>query len=117
MKDTSLAALSSEIQKFVLERDWHQFHSPKNLSMALAVEASELMEHFQWMEGEDSRTLEAEKLAGVKEEMADVLVYLLRMADELEVDLVETAFEKMKQNALKYPAEKVKGSSRKYTEY
>ncbi len=109
--------LRDTLRKFVAERDWDQFHSPKNLSMALSIEASELMEHFQWLTEEQSRSLAPEKLAQVRDEMADVLVYLVRLADKLDVDLIEAAQQKIEKNALKYPAAKVRGSMKKYSDY
>ena len=110
-------ALRDSLRKFVAERDWDKFHSPKNLSMALSVEASELMEHFQWLSEEQSRKLPPEKLAQVRDEMADVLVYLVRLADKLDVDLLAAAAQKIEKNTLKYPADKVRGSMKKYSEY
>ena len=109
--------LRDTLRKFVAERDWDQFHSPKNLAMALSVEASELMEHFQWLTEEQSRQLPPEKLAQVRDEMADVLVYLVRLADKLDVDILEAAKQKIEKNALKYPADKVRGSMKKYSDY
>jgi len=110
-------ALRDTLREFVAERDWDQFHSPKNLSMALSIEASELMEHFQWLTEEQSRNLAPEKLAQVRDEMADVLVYLVRLADKLDVDLLAAAAQKIEKNALKYPAAKVRGSMKKYSDY
>jgi len=112
-----MIALRDMLRKFVAERDWDKFHSPKNLAMALSVEASELLEHFQWLTEEQSRRLAPEKLAQVRDEMADVLVYLVRLADKLEVDLLDAAVKKIEKNALKYPADKVRGSMKKYSEY
>ena len=109
--------LRDKLRKFVAERDWDQFHSPKNLAMALSVEASELMEHFQWFTEDESRRLAPAKLAEVQDEMADVLVYLVRLADKLDVDLLAAAAQKIDKNALKYPAEKVRGSMKKYSDY
>ena len=109
--------LRDTLRKFVAERDWDQFHSPKNLAMALSVEASELLEHFQWLTEADSRRLPPEKLAQVRDEMADALVYLVRLADKLDVDLLDAAAKKIEKNALKYPADKVRGSMKKYSEY
>ena len=109
--------LRNRLRKFVAERDWDQFHSPKNLAAALSVEAAELLEHFQWLTEDESRRLPPEKLAAVRDEMADVLVYLVRLADKLDVDLLDAAQEKIAKNALKYPAARVRGSSRKSTEY
>ena len=112
-----LEELRIRISNFAKERDWDQFHSPKNLSMALIVEAAELLEHFQWMKQSESRELAKNKLAEVEEELADILVYLVRIADQLDIDLIGAANRKMKSNAAKYPVEMVRGSSRKYTEY
>lgn len=109
--------LRDRIRTFVTERDWDPFHSPKNLASALAVEAAELLEHFQWLTEEQSKALSSEKLTEVKHELADVLIYLVRIADKLDVDLVKAAEEKISLNAKKYPIEKAKGSMRKYTEF
>lgn len=111
-----LAALRDALRRFSAERDWDQFHAPKNLAIALSVEAAELLEHFQWLTAEQSETLDAEALARVREEMADVLLYLVRLADRLDVDLFAAARDKMVLNAQKYPADKARGSSRKYTD-
>jgi dCTP diphosphatase len=110
-------ALRERLQHFARERDWDQFHSPKNLSMALMVEAAELMEHFQWLTEEQSKHLPPEKLKEVEHELADILIYLTRLADKLNVDLLAAAQSKMDLNEKKYPAETVRGSARKYTEY
>jgi dCTP diphosphatase len=110
-------ALRDKLRKFVAERDWDQYHSPKNLAMALCVEAAELVEHFQWLTEDQSRRLPPEKLGEVRDEMADVLVYLVRLADKLDVDLLEAAAQKIEKNALKYPADKVRGSMKKYSDY
>jgi len=110
-------ALRDRLRKFVAERDWDQFHSPKNLAMALSVEAAELVEHFQWLTEAESQRLAPEKLAEVRDEIADVLVYLVRLADKLDVDLLAAAAQKIDKNALKYPAEKVRGSMKKYSDY
>ncbi|MDB1144960.1 MAG: nucleotide pyrophosphohydrolase [Alcaligenaceae bacterium] len=104
------------INKFSEDRDWDQFHSPKNLSMALAVEASELLEIFQWMTEEDSYDLDELKKQEVKEEVADIAIYLLRVCIKLDIDLEEAIREKMKKNEQKYPVAKAKGSAKKYTE-
>ena len=112
-----LAGLQKQLKSFASERDWEQFHSPKNLVMALSVEASELLEHFQWLTEQQSTNLNADKKQEVAYEMADVFIYLLRLATELDVDLEECVNEKIKINAEKYPAEKVKGSAKKYNEY
>jgi NTP pyrophosphatase (non-canonical NTP hydrolase) len=112
----SLAELAQALRRFADERDWDQFHAPKNLAMALSVEAAELLEHFQWLGEDESRRLSPEKLAQVGEEMADVLLYLVRLADKLGIDLVQAGWSKMQANARKYPAHLARGSSRKYTE-
>jgi len=112
-----MIALRDTLRKFVAERDWDQFHSPKNLAMALSVEASELLEHFQWLTEAESHRLAPEKRDEVRDEMADVLVYLVRLADKLDVDLLAAAAQKIDKNALKYPAEKVRGSMKKYSDY
>jgi NTP pyrophosphatase (non-canonical NTP hydrolase) len=111
-----LRALRDALRQFAVDRDWDQFHSPKNLAIALSVEAAELLEHFQWASEADSATLAADKRRMVQEEIADVLLYLVRLADKLDIDLVAAATEKIKLNAAKYPAEKARGSSKKYTE-
>jgi NTP pyrophosphatase (non-canonical NTP hydrolase) len=112
-----LEELRIRISKFAKERDWDQFHSPKNLSMALIVEAGELVEHFQWIKQSESFALPAEKLKAVEEELADIFVYLVRIADQLGIDLISASHRKIESNAAKYPADMVRGSSRKYTEY
>ncbi len=112
-----LDEIKNKLRQFALARDWDQFHSPKNLSMALAVEASELLERFQWLSEEQSNNLTVEQHQAVEEEMADVFLYLLRLADKLNINLLSAADDKISMNELKYPAEKVKGSSKKYTEY
>lgn len=112
-----LDALRERLRGFVRERDWEQFHSPKNLAMAMIVEAAELVEHFQWMTEQESRAISAEKRGQVSHEIADTFVYLLRMSDVLGIDLIDAAHAKMDLNAKKYPADKVRGSNAKYTEY
>lgn len=113
----SLVELRSRINQFVKERDWDQFHSPKNLAMAMIVEAAELVEHFQWDTMEESRQLSDEKREQVGQELADTFVYLLRIAEVTGIDLIDAANHKIDLNAQKYPVEKVKGSNKKYTEY
>lgn len=113
----SLEALRSRINQFVKERDWEQFHSPKNLAMAMIVEAAELVEHFQWDTLEESYQLDDEKREKVGQELADTFVYLLRIAEVTGIDLIEAANLKIDLNAKKYPVEKVRGSNKKYTEY
>ena len=111
-----LAELAARLREFAEERDWEQFHSPKNLSMALAVEAAELLEHFQWLTEGESLALAPAKREEVAEELADVFIYLLRLADRLGVDLHGAALAKVAKNAVKYPVEKSRGHKRKYTE-
>jgi len=111
-----LVALRDALRAFAAERDWDQFHSPRNLAAALAVEAAELLEPFQWLTDEQSRELSPESRAAVEQEMADVLLYLVRLADKLEVDLEQAARAKIALNAQKYPVEKARGSNRKYDE-
>ena len=113
----SLNNLRSRIDQFVTERDWAQFHTPKNLAMAMIVEAAELVELFQWNTPEESQQLTPEKREAVSHELADTFVYLLRIAEVLEIDLIEAANAKIELNAKKYPVEKVRGSNAKYTEY
>lgn len=108
--------LIREIRKFNEERDWEQFHSPKNLAMALSVEVAEVVEHFQWLTQEQSNSLSKEKLASLEEELADVLIYLTQLADVLEIDLVEESKKKIEKNRAKYPIKKSKGVATKYTE-
>lgn len=115
--DGSLTALRDKLRLFVAERDWDQFHSPKNLAIALSIEAAELLEHFQWTGDVESQNLTAEKLEQIGDELADVLIYLVRLSDKLGVDLLDVASRKTAKNALKYPVAKVTGSSKKYTEY
>jgi dCTP diphosphatase len=108
-----LVALRDALRAFAAERDWDQFHSPRTLAAALAVEAAELLEPFQWLTDEQSRELSVEARAAVEQEMADVLLYLVRLADKLGVDLEQAARAKIELNAQKYPVEKARGSSRK----
>lgn len=112
-----LENLRQQLAEFARERDWDQFHAPKNLVMALSVEVAELVEHFQWTTPEESRTLDAKKRPRVEEELADILLYLVRIADKLDVDLWEAARRKIAINAQKYPADRVRGKSLKYDEY
>lgn len=114
--NSDLQSLIQALRDFAKEREWEQFHSPKNLASALTVEASELLEHFQWLTEEQSRSLPASKKADVAAEAADVLLYLLQLCDKLQIDLVEAARNKLAVNAEKYPVERALGSSKKYTE-
>lgn len=101
------------LRRFAAERDWDQFHTPKNLAAALIVEAAELLEHFQWLTPEQSRNLPADKRREIEAEMADVLLYLTRLADVLDVDLLAAARAKIARNAEKYPAHEVRGKADK----
>ena len=116
MNTNGLLELRDALREFAAERDWDQFHSPKNLASALSVEAAELLECFQWLTEEQSRNLAPEQLARVRDEMADVLNYLVRLADKLDVNLMDAARDKIGKNALKYPVEKARGSIKKYSE-
>lgn len=109
--------LRQRLRDFARERDWEQFHTSKNLAMALIVEAGELLEHFQWLTPEQSADLSAEQRSRIEEELADVLLYLIRLADRMNVDLIDAAQRKIVRNAQKYPADKVRASAKKYTEY
>ncbi len=109
--------LKLRLREFAAVRDWDQFHSPKNLSMALIAEAAELVEHFQWLTEAQSTKLKPDKLAEVEAELADIFIYLIRAADKLDIDLVAAAKKKIEHNEQKYPAEQVRGSAKKYTEY
>jgi NTP pyrophosphatase (non-canonical NTP hydrolase) len=115
MKD--IKSIQDNVNRFAEERDWNKFHSPKNLSMALSIEAAELMEHFQWLTEEESYQLTPKTYKQVKDEIADVQVYLARIADKLNIDIFDAVTEKMVKNEKKYPIEKSYGSARKYTEY
>jgi dCTP diphosphatase len=117
MEETELASLAAALRDFARRRDWDQFHSPKNLAAALIVEAAELLEVFQWMKEEDSRQLSPQDLGRVREEVADILIYLVRFSDILGIDLLAAVQDKIKRNDAKYPAEVVKGRSDKYTRY
>ncbi|OUS09729.1 nucleotide pyrophosphohydrolase [Gammaproteobacteria bacterium 53_120_T64] len=112
-----LKAVCQHLRKFADARDWNQFHSPKNLSMALSVEVSELVECFQWLTEEQSHSLNAVQLAAVTDEIADIQLYLVRLADKVGVDIGTAVEQKIEKNEAKYPAAKVRGSSKKYSEY
>ena len=113
----ALQDLQREIRDFARARDWEKFHTPKNLAMALSVEAAELLEQFQWLSPDESQELDSEKLRAVSHEMADVLIYLVRLGDVLGIDLSQVAREKLAINEQRYPAERVSGSAKKYSEY
>lgn len=110
-EQTTIAQLRQVVDRFVDERDWHQFHTPKNLSIALAIEAAELMEHFQWLDPQESRAVahDPAKRAAAGEELADVVCYALAMANELGLDLSQALVDKMAKNAQKYPADEYRG--------
>ena len=112
-----LEALRLRVAAFAAARDWDQFHAPKNLAMALIAECAELVEHFQWLSAEDSAALTKEKRAAVRLELADVLIYLVRIADKLDVDLLDAAQEKIAINEKRYPAAQVRGDARRASEY
>lgn len=116
MSIATLEQLSAAVREFGRERDWHLYHTPKNLTAALIVETAELLEPFQWLTPEQSLNLPAPKKEAVRQEMADVLIYLVSLANCLEVDLLKAAEEKLAINAAKYPVEKAKGSCAKSDE-
>lgn len=110
-------AVRDKLRQFVADRDWAQFHTPKNLASALTVEAAELLEIFQWLPTGKPAELNEQARTAVRHEMADVMNYLIMLADSLDVDLFAACEEKIALNALKYPAPLVKGDARKYSEY
>jgi dCTP diphosphatase len=114
---SKLDKIKMRLRQFADERDWDQFHSPKNLAMALIVEAAELVEHFQWLTEAQSQKLPADKLAEVEQEIADIQIYLIRLADKLGIDMEKAVNAKIKLNEKKYPAKKVRGKAGKYYEY
>jgi dCTP diphosphatase len=113
---TEVERLRDQLRDFAAARDWDQFHSPKNLAMALAGEAGELLENFQWLTEEQSRRPSPETLAAAGEEVADILLYLIRLSDKLGIDPIAAANAKLVANAAKYPVDKARGNARKYTE-
>jgi NTP pyrophosphatase (non-canonical NTP hydrolase) len=112
-----IEALIKKIDDFAKERDWDQFHSPKNLAIALSVEASELLEEFQWLTEEQSNNLSVEKISKIKDEIGDTFNYLLRLSSKLNIDIIDAANQKIEKNAIKYPVEKSRGNAKKYTEF
>lgn len=112
-----LEQLRERLARFASDREWDQFHSPKNLSMALIAEAAELVEHFQWLSEEESANLPADKQEEVAMELADILIFLIRIADKLGVDLADTAWRKIQVNETRYPVELTKGSAKRASEY
>lgn len=117
MSNADLNTLKHHLRAFAATREWDQFHSPKNLSMALSVEVAEIVEHFQWLTEEQSKQLPQNKLDEVATELADTLLYLIRLADKLDIDLITSAQDKIKLNEKKYPVDKAKGNAKKYTEF
>jgi len=117
MNDDSLENLRQKLATFAQVRDWDQFHSPKNLSMALIAEAAELVEHFQWLSEEQSRHLTDDKKQEVGYELADILIFLIRTADKLDIDLIQTAHKKITINESRFPVERVRGSAKRASEY
>ena len=112
----SLRDLAAQLDQFAKDRDWQQFHSPKNLASALVVEAGELLEHFQWITEQQSRALAPEQRNAVAAEMADVLLYLIQLSTALGIDPIAAAQAKLKLNGLKYPVDRARGNSKKYNE-
>jgi NTP pyrophosphatase (non-canonical NTP hydrolase) len=117
MPEDSLDRLNQRLLTFARERDWEQFHSPKNLAMALAGECGELLEHFQWLSEEQSASLTPEKKEDVGQEMADILIYLIRLSERLDLDLIAAVHNKISVNEQRYPADKVRGDARRAKEY
>lgn len=117
MPPLNLSDLRIAIHAFAQARDWEQFHTPKNLIMALSVETAELMEHFQWLSPDQSSHLDAQTKAEVAQEIGDVLIYLTRLADVLGIDPLQAAFDKIDINAVKYPADKARGNNTKYDKF
>lgn len=109
--------LVEQLRLFAAERDWGQFHSPKNIAMALSVEVAEIVELFQWLTEEQSGSLSGEKRAELREEIGDVMIYLANLADKFDIDPIEAARDKLETNKKKYPVRLVKGKAQKYTEY
>lgn len=114
---SELDIIHAKLAAFADARDWHQFHSPKNLAMALSVEVAELMEHFQWLTEAQSNTLPADAIQAVSEEIADVQMYLLLLSQQLNIDVVDAVHKKMQKNEIKYPVDQVKGKAHKYSAY
>ena len=111
-----LAELQSAIDAFVAERDWAQFHAPKNLAMGVAIEAAEIMEHFLWCSGEESSALDESKRAEIANEIGDVLIYLVELGRSLDIDVIAAARAKLELNREKYPVAKAKGRATKYVD-
>jgi len=116
MSSSNFDDLKQRLRDFAEVRDWDQFHSPKNLTMALSAEVAEIIEHFQWLTEEQSNNLPKDKLNEVETELADTLIYLIRLADKLDIDLMAAAINKIEINEQKYPVDQAKGNAKKYTE-
>ncbi len=116
MSSSDIEMLTRRLRDFADARDWEQFHSPKNLTMALSVEVAEIVEHFQWLTEEQSNDLPEQTLDKVETELADTLLYLVRLADKLDIDLLDAARRKIEINEQKYPVEKSRGNAKKYTD-
>jgi NTP pyrophosphatase (non-canonical NTP hydrolase) len=116
MPHDKIQRLKSSLAKFAKDRDWEQFHTPKNLAMAMSVEAAEVVEIFQWLTERQSRELAKPKIAELADELADTYIYLLRLAAHYDIDLVDAATKKIRKSALKYPVHKARGSAKKYTD-
>ena len=117
MNTIDLTTLKQRLREFADARDWNQFHSPKNLAMALSVEVSEIVEHFQWLTEEQSKNLPQNKLEEVEAELADTFIYLIRLADTLDVDLLDATIKKIAVNEKKYPVDKARGNATKYNDF
>jgi len=117
MSSIDLNTLKQRLREFADARDWNQFHSPKNLTMALSVEVAEIVEHFQWLSEEQSKNLPQNKLDEVEAELADTFIYLIRLADKLDIDLFAATEKKIGVNEQKYPVEKARGNAKKYSEF
>ena len=117
LEQDALSLLSRRLLAFAREREWEQFHSPKNLAMALIAECAELVEHFQWMSEAESEDPAPDKRRELALEMADILIYLLRMAERLDIDLIDAAHRKIEINEERYPADRVRGDARRASEY
>lgn len=116
-KTVTIEELKQRVQAFIAERDWHQFHAPKNIAMSIAIEAAELMEHFQWLTLAESAAVKDDPalMSEIRDELADVTCYILDMASALDIDLADAVRSKLKANAVKYPVEQCRGSAAKYS--
>jgi NTP pyrophosphatase (non-canonical NTP hydrolase) len=112
-----LEKITETLEQFAIKRDWNQFHSPKNLSMALSVEVAELVEEFQWLTEKQSGELSQDKLNKVKDELGDIFIYLIRLSSKLGINLLSAANDKILKNEIKYPVEKARGNAKKYTDF